>query len=80
MKEEKSISKIITFIPIRNTICCFFLLVIGCTNSATQKSITFNNEIAPIIHKNCTPCHRPGEAGPFSLVTYEDTRKRQKQF
>ncbi len=40
--------------------------------------ITFNEHIAPIIHQNCTPCHRPGEAGPFSLITYNDVRKRSK--
>src|SRR5579863_3602231 len=31
----------------------------------------FNHDIAPIIYKRCTPCHRPGEAAPFSLLTYE---------
>ena len=40
--------------------------------------ITFNEHIAPIVHENCTPCHRPGEAGPFSLITYKDVRKRTK--
>ncbi len=24
------------------------------------------------------PCHRPGEAGPFSLITYKDVRKKAK--
>ena len=37
---------------------------------------TFNREIAPILHKNCAVCHRPGEAAPFSLLTYEDAKKR----
>ena len=26
--------------------------------------------------KNCRECHRPGRVGPFSLVTYEQARKR----
>lgn len=38
--------------------------------------VTFNKDIAPIIFRNCTPCHRPGQSAPFSLVTYEDVRKR----
>ncbi|MEM6841646.1 MAG: hypothetical protein AAF632_05435 [Bacteroidota bacterium] len=42
----------------------------------SQDQITFNQHIAPIVHTNCTPCHRPGEAGPFSLITYEDVAKR----
>lgn len=40
------------------------------------QKITFYKDIAPIIHSKCTPCHRPGEAGPFSLISYEDVAKR----
>jgi len=43
-----------------------------------QEKVNFNQHIAPIIHTNCTPCHRPGEVGPFSLITYEDVAKRSK--
>ena len=35
---------------------------------------TFNKDVAPILQKNCQSCHRPGEAAPFSLLTYKDTR------
>lgn len=45
-------------------------------NNAFSQKVTFYNQIAPIIRKNCTPCHRPGEAGPFSLITYQDVVKR----
>ncbi len=37
--------------------------------------VTFNREIAPIIFKHCAMCHRPGEAGPFNLLTYSDVKK-----
>ncbi|MGP0069352.1 MAG: ascorbate-dependent monooxygenase [Isosphaeraceae bacterium] len=37
---------------------------------------TFNKDIAPILWKNCAGCHRPGEIGPFSLLTYRDAAKR----
>ena len=40
---------------------------------------TFNRHIAPIIFQNCSPCHRPGEAGPFPLLTYRDASKRAYQ-
>jgi hypothetical protein len=40
--------------------------------------ITFSEDIAPIIFKNCTSCHRPGEAGPFNLLTYTDVLSRSK--
>lgn len=37
---------------------------------------TFSETIAPIVYQNCVTCHRPGEAAPFSLITYEDVKKR----
>lgn len=38
--------------------------------------VTFSETIAPIVYQNCVTCHRPGEAAPFSLITYEDVKKR----
>jgi hypothetical protein len=35
---------------------------------------TFTKDVAPILYKNCTQCHRPGEIAPMSLLTYEDAR------
>jgi len=35
---------------------------------------TYSRDIAPILYKNCTACHRPGEIGPMSLLTYKDAR------
>src|SRR5947209_12533398 len=41
--------------------------------------VTFNKDIAPIIHARCSSCHRPGEIGPFSLITYDDVKRRATQ-
>lgn len=35
---------------------------------------TFTKDVAPILFKNCAQCHRPGDIGPMSLLTYEDAR------
>jgi hypothetical protein len=35
---------------------------------------TFTKDVAPILYKNCTVCHRPGEIAPMSLLTYDDAR------
>ena len=40
---------------------------------------TFHRDIAPIVYRQCAPCHRPGEAAPFSLLTYADVKKRAAQ-
>jgi tetratricopeptide (TPR) repeat protein len=37
---------------------------------------TFTHDIAPIVYEKCAPCHHPGEAAPFSLLTYADVKKR----
>src|SRR6266404_1475617 len=29
--------------------------------------LTFSKDVAPIIFKNCSSCHRPDQSGPFSL-------------
>src|SRR5712672_2409354 len=36
--------------------------------------VTFNKDVLPIVQKNCQTCHRPGQAGPMSFLTYESTR------
>lgn len=46
------------------------------SHSANGQAITYNRDIAPIIRAKCAPCHRPGEAAPFSLLTFEDVAKR----
>jgi thiol-disulfide isomerase/thioredoxin len=37
---------------------------------------TFTENVAPIVFKNCTSCHRPGEGTPFTLMNYADVKKR----
>jgi mono/diheme cytochrome c family protein len=43
------------------------------------QTVTFAKDIAPMIFSHCSACHRPGEAAPFSLLTYSDVRKRGAQ-
>ena len=31
---------------------------------------TFNKDVLPILQKQCQECHRPGQIGPMSLLTY----------
>ena len=45
----------------------------------TATQVTFNRDIAPIVFRSCSTCHRPGEAAPFSLLNYEDAKKHAHQ-
>src|SRR5579871_654843 len=42
-------------------------------------TLTFTKDIAPILLQECASCHRPGEIGPFSVLSYQDARKRAAQ-
>jgi thiol-disulfide isomerase/thioredoxin len=49
----------------------------GCLITRTElpdskTPVRFAEQVAPILRKHCTECHRLGTAAPFSLVTYED--------
>ena len=46
---------------------------------AVAADVTFNRDVAPLVHAQCAACHREGETAPFSLLTYDDARKRAKQ-
>jgi hypothetical protein len=37
-------------------------------------SITFHKDVEPILQRNCQSCHRPGQAAPMSLLTYQSAR------
>src|SRR3954454_19157233 len=41
-------------------------------------AVNFTEHVAPIVFANCSSCHRPGEVGPFSLLTYNDVKKKAK--
>jgi hypothetical protein len=53
------------------------LAVGGATPSGAQRSETaptFNDAVAPILFSRCVECHRPGEAAPMSLLSYDAVR------
>jgi Tfp pilus assembly protein PilF len=45
----------------------------------TLRQVTFNRDIAPMVFNICAKCHRPGEAGPFSLLSYDDVKSHARQ-
>lgn len=53
-------------------------LAIAAQAFGADAPVTFNKNIAPIIYNNCSSCHRPGEAAPFALLSYQDVVKRGK--
>ena len=44
--------------------------------SAEKPAPTYHKDVVRILQKNCQDCHRPNQVAPFSLLTYEQARKR----
>jgi thiol-disulfide isomerase/thioredoxin len=40
---------------------------------------SFHKDVLPILQKRCQDCHRPGEIGPFPLLTYADAKKHARK-
>jgi hypothetical protein len=53
---------------------------IGCPIFAEKtvkkdSQVTYYRDVLPILQNHCQVCHRPGQAGPFSLMTYKQAVK-----
>lgn len=56
---------------------------VGCPAGAVEsnksappaKAVTYYQDVLPILQNRCQDCHRPGEVGPFSLLTYKQAVK-----
>lgn len=49
---------------------------IGCPIQRSEPAkktgdVTYYRDVLPILQNHCQQCHRPGEVGPFSLMTYK---------
>jgi len=56
-----------------------FAAVRALQSEPAQPSVTFTRDIQPILRADCVSCHRPGESGPFSLLSYTDAKKHARQ-
>ena len=45
-------------------------------NDVAAATMTFAEPIASIVYSHCSNCHRPGQAGPFPLLSYADVSQR----
>ena len=57
------------------------LALAGCSDSsrpspADREPPTFNKDVASILFEHCAPCHRPGQAAPFTLLSHADAQSR----
>ena len=48
------------------------LLLLILVTTVHGQGVTYHADVAPIIHENCTQCHRVGEIGPMPFTTFEE--------
>ena len=53
-------------------LCCILFRILP----VEAQEPTWYKDIAPVIFRNCSSCHQPGEGAPFSLLSYQDAAKR----
>ncbi len=55
-------------------VCSLSLAVAWTRPVAASDAPTFTRDVLPVLQAHCQACHRPGQIGPMSLLTYEETR------
>ena len=53
-------------------------VVLGVARSAAAQ-VTFARDVAPILFRHCATCHQPDGPAPFSVLTYDEVRRRATQ-
>jgi len=59
---------------LRLSVAGLFVGMAAVAATVSSTTPTFSKDVLPILQKNCQGCHRPGEIGPMSFLTYESTR------
>jgi uncharacterized membrane protein len=69
------------FVGLKRAVACGIVLVSLrplVPAQATASTPTFCKDVAPILYRHCTNCHRPGGKAPMPLLTYEQVRPLAK--
>ena len=66
-------------VAIVGTALCAVIALLAALEAAPRQAgtadvPTYSRDVAPILFRHCTECHRPGEIAPMSLLTYKDAR------
>jgi mono/diheme cytochrome c family protein len=57
-------------------VACFAVVAAAGPAVGDDGAVTYSEHIAPIIHKNCVECHRPGLGAPFDFRGYEEVARK----
>ena len=61
-------------------LACGSALATAClASAAATEPPTFTRDVAPLVYAHCASCHQPDGDAPFSLVAYDEVRRRAWQ-
>jgi hypothetical protein len=55
---------------LRGVLCAALVALPALASAQTRTLTTYHEHVVPVLQKHCQTCHRPGEAAPFSMLTY----------
>lgn len=55
-------------------VAAMFAAAPAAADDAPGGKVTYAEHVAPIMNTSCVVCHRPGQIGPMSLLSYQDAR------
>src|SRR5207253_9483472 len=58
----------------RISVAGLFFSLVAVAATTTSTNVTFNKDVLPILQKNCQTCHRSGQIGPFTMLSYKEVR------
>ncbi|MFT5199995.1 MAG: hypothetical protein ACI87O_002669 [Planctomycetota bacterium] len=64
------------YVPTQTVLSMIILAIASLLVQGSAPAPTWSNAMGELVHNNCTECHRPGQSGPFPLLTYADARRR----
>lgn len=77
--ERQSIDDGRTRVPTPSSSVLIVLLLAPAAAQQPATTPTFASDVAPIVYRACSGCHRPGQPAPFSLLGFADVWKRRQQ-
>ena len=65
---------VVRFTMVAAIVTALFVPAVSAAAEPANATPTFSIDVAPIVQRSCQSCHRPGQMGPMSLLTYEEVR------
>ena len=53
------------------------VVAVACSGTPSEREITYERDVRPLVEENCTTCHRQGGIGPFSFDEWSSVEEHR---